>query len=453
METKILTTIQKYRMLEAGGSIVAGVSGGADSMCLLHFLYILRKDWNLTVIAAHVNHGLRGEEAKRDEEFVQSWCEAHGVPFEVLHADVNALAKVSGQGTEACGRDVRYRFFSGLAEKYGASIATAHTASDNAETVLFHLIRGTGTRGLSGIKPVRGNIVRPLIEITREEVEAYCRENDVPYLTDSTNLRDDYTRNRLRHHLVPLCKEINPSFEKGVLRLSETLSHDDTYIMEQAEAALDNARLGNGTYSGKMLAALPAPVLARAVMLCAQAFSCRCMEQKHISAVCGFIYEGAGACDLPCGLQAIVSQGMFRIVQKEKPAEKWEIPLTDAVSLTKYNKKLNVCVCSKMEYDKKTKFNKKLLNNSMDYAIISKHPAFRTRREGDTFLPLGKNGTKTVKKLFNEYKIPREQRGKILLLARGSEVLWIDGYGVSPHAAVSDKTQRVLIINVETAEG
>lgn len=114
METKILTTIQKYRMLEAGGSIVAGVSGGADSMCLLHFLYILRKDWNLTVIAAHVNHGLRGEEAKRDEEFVQSWCEAHGVPFEVLHADVNALAKVSGQGTEACGRDVRYRFFQAL---------------------------------------------------------------------------------------------------------------------------------------------------------------------------------------------------------------------------------------------------------------------------------------------------------------------------------------------------
>lgn len=452
METKILTTIQKYRMLEPGGSVVAGVSGGADSMCLLHFLCILRKDWNLTVIAAHVNHGLRGEEAKRDEEFVRSWCEEHSVPFEVLHADVNALAKESGQGTEACGRDVRYRFFSGLAEKHGAQIATAHTASDNAETVLFHLIRGTGMRGLSGIKPVRGDIVRPLIEITREEVEAYCRENHVPYLTDSTNLNDDYTRNRLRHHLVPLCKEINPSFEKGVLRLSETLARDEAYFMEQAQNALDNARLENGTYSRKSLAALPAPVLARAVMLCAKAFSCRCLEQKHIEAVCGAIYEGGGACDLPCGLYAAVSQGMFRIVPKEKPAEKWEISLTDAVSLTKYTKKLSVSICSKMEYDKKTKFNKKLLNNSMDYAIISKHPAFRTRREGDTFSPFGKNGTKTVKKLFNEYKIPREQRGKILLLAQGSEVLWIDGLGVSRHAAVSDKTQRVLIINVETAE-
>lgn len=452
METKILATIQKYRMLEPGGRVVAGVSGGADSMCLLHFLCILRKDWNLTVIAAHVNHGLRGEEAKRDEEFVQSWCEEHGITFEVLHADVGALARERGQGTEACGRDVRYRFFSGLAEKYGAQVATAHTASDNAETVLFHLIRGTGMRGLGGIKPVRGNIIRPLIEMTREEVEACCRENQVPYLTDSTNLSDDYTRNRLRHHLVPLCKEINPGFEKGVLRLSETLSQDEVYFMEQAKNALDNARLENGTYSSHSLAELPAPILSRAVLLCAQAFSCRCLEQKHIKAVCNAISEGSGACDLPCGLYAAVSQGMFRIVQKEKSAEKWEIPLADAVSLTKYTKKLSVSICSKMEYDKKTKFNKKLLNNSMDYAIISKHPVFRTRREGDTFSPRGKNGTKTVKKLFNEYKIPREQRGKILLLAQGSEVLWIDGLGVSRHAAVSDKTQRVLIINVETAE-
>lgn len=452
METKILTTIQKYRMLEPGGSVVAGVSGGADSMCLLHFLCLLRKDWSLTVIAAHVNHGLRGEEAKRDEEFVRSWCAGHNVPFEVLHADVGALAKERGQGTEACGRDVRYRFFSELAEKHGARAATAHTASDNAETVLFHLIRGTGMRGLCGIAPVRGNIIRPLIETAREEVEAYCRENHVPYLTDSTNLSDDYTRNRLRHHLVPLCSEINPGFERAVLRLSETLSQDAAYLTGQAQAALDNARLANGTYSGPALAALPLPVLSRAVMLCAQAFSCRCLEQKHIKAVCNAIYKGNGACDLPCGLYAAVSQGMFRIAVKEKPAEKWEIPLNDAVSLTKYNKKLCVTVCSKMEYDKKTKFNKKLLNNAIDYAIIDRHPAFRTRREGDTFSPSGKNGTKTVKKLFNEYKIPREQRGKILLLAQGSEVLWIDGLGVSKHAAVSDKTQRVLIITAETAE-
>lgn len=453
METKIITTVQKYRMFEAGGRIVAGVSGGADSMCLLHFLYILREQWNLKVIAAHVNHGLRGKEAERDEEFVRSWCKEHGIPFEVLHADVKALARERGQGTEACGRDERYRFFSELAEKYGACIATAHTASDNAETVLFHLIRGTGMSGLCGIKPVRGNIVRPLIETTREEVEAYCLKNTVPYLTDSTNLSDDYTRNRLRHHLVPLCKEINPGFEKGVFRLSETLSQDNDYLQAQAQDALNKARLENGTFDCKRLAELPIPLLSRAVLLCAQAFSCRCLEQKHIHCVCKAIRDGNGACDLPCGLYAIVSQGMFRIIPKEKPAEKWEIPLNDAVSLTKYNKKLSVAVCSKMEYDKKTKFNKKLLNNAIDYAIINKHSSFRTRREGDTFSQAGKNGTKTVKKLFNEYKIPREQRGKILLLAQGSEVLWIDGFGVSLNAAVSGKTQRVLIINVETAEG
>lgn len=453
METKILTTIQKYRMFEAGGRIVAGVSGGADSMCLLHFLFNLREQWNLKVIAAHVNHGLRGEEADRDEAFVRGWCMEFDVPFEVLHADIKTLAKERGQGTEACGREERYRFFSELAEKYGACVATAHTASDNAETVLFHLIRGTGMQGLCGIAPVRGNIVRPLIETTRKEVEAYCRENNVPYLTDSTNLSDDYTRNRLRHHLVPLCKEFNPGFERGALRLSESLSQDNAYLLAQAQDALDKARLENGTYDCKILAALPVPVLSRAVMLCAQKPGCRCLEQVHIHCVCKAIRDGNGACDLPCGLYAAVSQGMFRIIPKEKPVEKWEIPLSKAVSLTKYNKKLSVAVCSKMEYDKKTKFNKKLLNNAIDYAIINKHSSFRTRREGDTFSQAGKNGTKTVKKLFNEYKIPREQRGKILLLAQGSEVLWIDGFGVSLNAAVSDKTHRVLIINVETAEG
>lgn len=450
MESNILQTIEKYKMLTRGDTVVAGVSGGADSMCLLHFLCALRQEYGLTVIAAHINHGLRGEEAERDEEFVRRWCTSHNIPFECRRADIKSLAAQRSLGLEACGREVRYAFFSELARRYGAKIATAHTASDNAETVLFHLARGTGLKGLCGIPPVRENVIRPLIETTREQVEAYCKENNLAFVTDSTNLEDGYTRNKLRHQVIPVLKGINPGFEQAVLRMSVALSQDDGYLFEQARAALKQAERESGIYDCEELSKAPAPVLSRAVQLCAQDMGCR-LEQTHIVSVCGIVHAKSGACDLPCGLRAAASQGKLRVIRQQQPVEKWEIPLSKAGFLMKYNKKITWTLCAKNDYDKKTEFNKMLLNNALDYDIISRNSAFRCRREGDVFAPAGRNLSKTVKKLFNEYKIPLEQRGRVILLAQGGGVLWIDGFGVSRHAAVSEKTKHVLIITTETA--
>lgn len=450
MESNILQTITKYNMLTRGDSVVAGVSGGADSMCMLHFLCSLKQEYGLTVIAAHVNHGLRGKEANNDEEFVRGWCMRRGVPFECRRADVKSLALERSLGLEACGREVRYAFFSELSDKYGAKIATAHTVSDNAETVLFHLARGTGPKGLCGIPPVRGNLIRPLIETTREQVEAYCIDNKIDFVTDSTNLHDGYTRNRLRHHVVPVMKGINPAFEQAVLRLSHVLSQDEAYLFEQARSLLRQAETESGVYDCAVLSCAPMPVLTRAVQLCVQDMGSRALEQAHIMLVCEAVKAKNGACDLPCGLRACTRQGRLRIIKREQPAEKWEIPLSKADFLMKYNKKITCTLCTKNDYDKKTEFNKMLLNNALDYAIINRNSAFRNRREGDVFAPVGRNVSKTVKKLFNEHKIPLERRGRVILLAQGSAVLWIDGFGVSRYAAVSEKTEHVLIITTET---
>ena len=175
MLDKALSAVEKYNMLSPGAAVIAAVSGGADSMAMLLFLMKISERYSLSLTVAHVNHGLRGEEARRDEEYVRSFCEKNSLRFEVLHADVAALAKQSGETCEECGRRVRYEFFESIDKN--AKIATAHTASDNAETMLFNLARGTGGAGLRGIPPVRGEIVRPLLGVTRREIEAYLAEN------------------------------------------------------------------------------------------------------------------------------------------------------------------------------------------------------------------------------------------------------------------------------------
>lgn len=200
MLDKALSAVEKYNMLSPGAAVIAAVSGGADSMAMLLFLMKISERYSLSLTVAHVNHGLRGEEARRDEEYVRSFCEKNSLRFEVLHADVAALAKQSGETCEECGRRVRYEFFESIDKN--AKIATAHTASDNAETMLFNLARGSSLKGLCGIPPVRGNIIRPLIFCTREDIEVFCRENSLDFVTDSTNLTLDYSRNKIRHIAV-----------------------------------------------------------------------------------------------------------------------------------------------------------------------------------------------------------------------------------------------------------
>ena len=212
----VAAAVKGEGMLPDGAAVLIALSGGADSMALLHAMRALAPAHGWRLAAAHLNHGLRGDEAERDEAFVQSWCARWNVPLHVKRADVAAEAAARGEGVEEAGRRIRYAFFEELCASHGYDrIATAHTASDNVETLLLHLARGSGVRGLGGIRPVLGRRIRPLLGVSREAIESYCRENDVPFVTDSTNFDTAYCRNLLRHEAVPALRRVNPRLEEA----------------------------------------------------------------------------------------------------------------------------------------------------------------------------------------------------------------------------------------------
>ena len=216
MNKKVTAFIEDNRLLENGDTVIVALSGGADSVTLLHILNSIKELYNLTLRAAHLNHGIRGEEADRDEDFVRKLCESMGVPLDVRREDIPAIAKESGKSEELCGREVRYAFFDALCEQYGAKIATAHNRDDHAETVLWNLVRGAGLSGLCGIPVRRGGIIRPLLGCSRAQIEAYCAENQLAYVTDSTNLTAAYTRNRIRLEVMPILRQLNENAEGNI---------------------------------------------------------------------------------------------------------------------------------------------------------------------------------------------------------------------------------------------
>lgn len=236
MNRKVLDFLRGQEMLSPGDHLVCAVSGGKDSMAMLHLMCSLRETLNISVSAAHFNHQLRGEESLRDENFVREYCAKNKIPFTSGAGDVSGFAKGHHLSVEDAARTLRYRYFE---ENFPESkIATAHTAEDNLETMLLHLIRGCGLHGLSGIPPKRGNIIRPLLPVSRREIEHYLTANEIPHAEDSSNAEDRYLRNRIRHHVLPLLMAENPSLPENISQLCLTLLQEDAYLQQQAELAL-----------------------------------------------------------------------------------------------------------------------------------------------------------------------------------------------------------------------
>ena len=226
-------------MINKGDTVIAAVSGGADSVALLYVLYSLKDELGFSLAACHVNHNLRGEESDSDERFVRRMCRFLDIPLYTASIKVNDLRQ-KHDSLEECARRLRYEFFDSISK--GKLIATAHTASDNCETILINMVRGTALSGICGIPAKRDNIIRPLLYNTREDIELYCSENCLDYVTDSTNLSDDYTRNKIRHKVVPLLKSINPSLFSAISRLSQSVSDDDRYLDKIASELMEKAR-------------------------------------------------------------------------------------------------------------------------------------------------------------------------------------------------------------------
>ena len=237
MFTKVKNTIEKFNMLSKGDKVVIGVSGGADSVCLAHIMNCLKAEYDLEIILVHINHQLRGADADRDEAYVMSLGEKFGNTVKIFSYDVEKIAKEKGLTLEEAGRELRYEAFYKTAGKDG-KIAVAHNINDNCETMLMRFFRGTGIKGLGGINPIRDNIIRPLIEVSRAEIEGYCAENNLEYYTDYTNNIDIYTRNKIRLKLIPFIeRELNPNIVNTLYRTSEIMAAEDRYLSDEARRA------------------------------------------------------------------------------------------------------------------------------------------------------------------------------------------------------------------------
>ncbi len=451
MKDKVTALIAEQRMLSAGDTVIAAVSGGADSMCLLSLLFELRQELQIAVIAAHMNHLLRGAEADRDEAFVEDWCRQHGIPLQVERKNVAELARARGIGIEECGREERYAFFQRLYAQFTcAKIATAHTLSDQVETVLLHLTRGTGGRGLCGIPPVRGNIIRPLLNCTRTEIEEYCRKNAIPYVVDTTNGSSDYARNRIRLHVVPELKKINPGLEEAVRRMTGQMAEQEEYLTAQAEKLLLQAS-GHYGYSVKDLTSEPTVIRLRCCRIAAERTGVSNLEERHLKQMDHLLFHG-GRCSLPGKVTAEVFRGELRFVPAtDFPPNAFRVRVAPPNTYQIEEREYSFEVLDAKLFFENRKVYKKLVSNAVNYDTISGSIVLRSRLPGDTFCPIGRGLTKTLKKLFNEQGIPPEQRGKLAVLESEGTILWVEGFGVSEQARIFPDTRKILII-VEESE-
>ncbi|MCM1392758.1 MAG: tRNA lysidine(34) synthetase TilS [Ruminococcus sp.] len=436
MTCKIIETIEKYNMLKNVRSVAVGVSGGADSVCLLHFLSKIMGKYDIVLCAVHVNHNIRGDEAKRDENFVKDFCDSLGVECRVFNVDVPALAKEKSLSEEECGRAVRYDCFNKMNTD---AIAVAHTLSDSVETVLFNLTRGTGLKGICGIPPVRDNIIRPLIEMTRDDVERYCAENELSYVTDSTNLEDDYTRNKIRHGVIPILKQINPNFEETVLRFENSVSEDNALLDSMAHELLHTCETKDG-YSLSLFIKANKAVQKRAVSVMIADKLNKPVEARHIDMCFDIINSEKGKIELSKDLYISVYNDIITFHMRDKQVDdSWFIEQSDGVFESPFGQyAFRLCKVSELtaaDYD-----------NAVDEAFLTGKLVMRSRKPGDRFSDIKRKNTKTLKKIFNQIKIPPEIRNRIAVLCSDDKILWVEGLGTDAKYRINKNSKYAYII-------
>lgn len=446
LRSKVLAAVRREQLLPRDSSVTVALSGGADSVALLHVLLHLREELSLReVTAVHIDHGLRGEEALRDRRFVEVLCAQWNVPLTVHTCDVAAEAKRLHQGVEEAGRTVRYAFFEDEAKRRGGLVATAHTASDNAETVLFNLCRGSGLHGLCGISPKRGCIVRPLIDCTREDVEAYCRLNGLDYVTDSTNSDIAYARNRIRHAVLPELKNINPQAEAAIGRLIRSVSLLDAEITAEAAALLARAKTGEACYSRETLQAASPTVLSMALRLLFGEHGKQRGSEYHIRRAATVLHDG-GRLSLPGARQLTVTGDRVCLTSAEVTGDFCfeEIEAGDTVTVA--DEEWQLLLFTRAEYEQKLNFSKKWFSNACDYDKISGGMCLRGRRDGDAFHPVGRGCGKTLKKLCNEAALSPTERARLPLLCDECGIVLAVGFGCDERVRITETTKTVVVL-------
>jgi len=430
-----LRLIDEYDMSPTGSLILCAVSGGADSMCLLHFLHTLSRTAGFSVTAAHYNHHLRGAESDRDAAFVEARCREWGISCLVGGGAVAAQASQNGTGIEETARTMRYAFLEQLAEESCAGrIATAHNANDNVETLLFHLTRGCGLQGLAGIPPRRGNIVRPFLTTAREEIEAYLKFHGIAHVEDSSNSDTAFVRNRLRHDVLPILRELNPRLTESVTTTIRTLRADNDYLRARAAALAKHALWVDNDLiiETRHIAEAPNAVAPRVVR--------RLLEQMAdgsvvgSSAHLGAIVELARGDDpsaslyLPCGIvvRRVYRELLFTTDGAALPSFEPVILNQSGETLIPDSPWRVFCRIADVPADSVKNKITFYLKCDMIRGVV----CLRPRKAGDT-ITLPSRGSKTVKKLFIDTKVPRRKREQVPILADEHSVLAVAGFGPS----------------------
>ncbi len=465
--------IQKYHMLTCGDRVIAGVSGGADSVCLFLMLLELRKKIEFDLIAVHVHHGLRGEAADQDQRFVEALCEQHRIPLEIFRVNLESIAKKRKQSLEEAGRMVRREAFDSVCQKYGGNkIALAHHQNDNAETLLWNLSRGTRLDGLGGIRPVNGKFIRPLLCMNRKEIEEYLAKRKQSYCIDETNAGTDYTRNKLRHLVLPILEEqVNSAAVRHMNETMEQIWELQEYMQEQVEAAYQECVQEHSEKacwiqiqqnSFETFPELIKKMVIRKGMEQVGGKK-RDLSHKHVDVMMELMNKQVGrTLDLPYEMHAKRNYEGIRLEKQrtysfgeEKKAEIMqecmsELNIPGETILADRNLKLRCKILEKPKNLSIKDIPQKIYTKWFDYGIIKSSLYIRTRQAGDTIVIDEKGHQKKLKNWFVDEKIPKEVRDSQLLLAENNEILWVLGHRMSQAYQVKQSTKWILQIEVET---
>ena len=442
MYQKVKAYVKKWHMLQKEDSVIAGISGGADSVCLLFMLLKLQKELGFALMAVHVNHGIRGAEAERDEAYVKRLCRQWNVRLKVYRENVPAYAKEHGMTEEEAGRDIRRTCFCKVLKEWGGTkIALAHHENDNVETLLWNLCRGTGIRGLGGIAPVNDVWIRPLLCVKRREIESYLKKRGISYCTDTTNADRRYMRNRIRMDVIPYLEDcVNTESVSHMGKTMERMYELEQYILEEVGQYKESCtgwkngrRIIRQTEYTKIPKALRDNVLHE--ILCETAGRRKDIEEVHVQMLRDLFTKQVGKrIDLPYGVTAIRTYEGVRF-EKNIPEASYAGDENELFSIRVFDREPG-----------NVTFPEKIYTKWFDYDIIKNTVKIRHRIAGDSIVINRYGGRKKLKQYFTDQKVPQEDRDKIWIAADGDEVLWIVGYRQSQKYQITEKTMKILEI-------
>lgn len=458
-----MSYIKDNNLINPKDRILVALSGGPDSVCLLNILYNLKEELDIEIGAAHLNHMLRDEDAFQDEEYVKNLCESFDIPCFVKRVDINKYSKENKMSSEMAGRDARYNFFDEVIREHGYNkIATAHNANDQAETILFRLMRGTGIEGLCGIKVCRDKIIRPILCLSRKEVEEYIEVNNLKPRIDKTNFEKIYNRNKIRLDILPYIKEnFNEDIIQTLNRMSVLLQKDNEFIEKSARSFYEKYCVEQQDYfiiKKKMFDNHEA-VVTRVIRYALTNFSKTHydFEMKHIYDICNLAKNNSGkVIDLPNKIYAENIYGDIYIKERiinNNIHVKQEIKINkDDIDGKKIAFQNNIIEFSLVNNDSSLNLKQNILIRYFDFDKINNFISLRNRKNGDKISPLGMSGSKKLKDIFIDMKIPKEERDSVPLLCFDENISWIVGLRVSEEYKITNKTKNILKVIVKREE-